>query len=239
MDIKVFPEYQQMSEAIANVIADTVRKKPDAILCSAAGHTPVGTFRHMINMSQRGEVSFERCTFVSLDEWGGITKGVEGSCKDFMYKYLFDPLKIKEENCIFFNGCGILEKECKMMNTYLEQNGPIDFMLLGIGMNGHLGFNEPGTSFDTYAHVAPLDKITIKVGKKYFLEEMQFSVGITLGMKHMKQANKLVLAANGTKKADIIKKLVESEPNDMLPATLAKTRENSFLYLDKEAASKI
>lgn len=239
MDIRVFSSYDEMSRNIAGIISKIVREKPDAIMCLAAGHTSLGIFREMIDMAKRGDVSFDKSRFIGLDEWTGLGRGDDGSCIEFMYNNLFIPLGIKDENIIFYNGRGNLYEECKRVDEYLKQNGPIDFMLLGMGMNGHLGLNEPGTPFDRYSHVVDLDETTKNVGQKYFKNTTKLSSGITMGMLHIKETRRVILSVSGAMKAEIVKQLIDVETNEKFPASYLKIMDNASLFLDSEAASLI
>ncbi|MEZ0537578.1 glucosamine-6-phosphate deaminase [Caldicellulosiruptoraceae bacterium PP1] len=239
MDIKIFESYHELSKQIAIIIANIVKNKPNAILCLAAGHTSLGIFEEMIKLSNEGYVSFDKCIFVSLDEWAGLGKGDDGSCIDFMYNNLFIPLKINNENIVFYDGKANLQNECNKIDSYLKDNGPIDFMLLGLGMNGHIGLNEPGVSFDKYSHIVELDNTTKIVGQKYFNKETTLSYGITMGFLHIKEAKQVILAVSSKNKAEIVKKLLDSEPNFLLPASYLKNLSNCSLYLDKDAAMLI
>lgn len=239
MNMDVFSDYCTLCKTIAEEIADTVRSKPEALICLAAGHTSMGVFSEMIAMAKDGRVSFDRCTFVGLDEWAGKGRGDDGSCIDFMRMNLFDLLGIDEERIIFYDGKGELYAECDRVDGFLKGHGPIDYLLLGMGMNGHLGLNEPGTPFDRYSHVVALDETTKSVGQKYFKENTGLSGGITMGMLHFKEAKRVVLMVNGMKKADVVEKLVNCTPDKAFPASYIKKLDHSSLYLDREAALKI
>lgn len=239
METKAFSDYSKMCKAIAIEIANTVRKNPQALICLAAGHTSLGVFDEMIAMAKDGSISFDRCTFIGLDEWAGKGYGDDGSCVGFMRINLFDKLGIQEDRIVFYDGKGDLSAECTRVDNYLKLNGPIDYVLLGMGMNGHLGLNEPGTPFDRYSHVVELDDTTKTVGQKYFKENTGLTGGITMGMLHVKEAKRVVLMVNGAKKAELVKKLINSEPNEALPASFIKSLESASLYLDNEAALKV
>ena len=117
------------------------------------------------------------------------------------------------------------------------EKGGIDLMIVGIGMNGHIGFNEPGVSFDNYSHVIDLDDTTVSVGQKYFKTAVSLQKGITLGLKHLQESKKVLLLANGTKKAGVIKKTVEGEITSSFPASIMQTHSNGFVIVDEEASS--
>ena len=157
-----------------------------------------------------------------------------------MEKYLFGKLKLGADQVIEFNAkAEDLENECKKMDDFIKSNGGLDLVVLGVGMNGHLGLNEPGVSFDNYSHVVELSENTKKVAQKYFDTERELEKGITIGIKHFLEAKKEILVVSGEKKADIVKKLVEEEVNENVPATSAKLHKNSFLLIDKESSSKL
>lgn len=238
MDLRIYSDYNELSKEAAKLIMDMVNANPAGLLCLAAGHTPVGIYKCFVDFAREGKVDFSRCKFVSLDEWVGLGIQDEGSCIKFMHDNLFDPLGVPESNIAFFNGqASDLELECKRIDEFVFKNGPIEVVLLGIGMNGHIGFNEPGTDFDTYSHVAILDEVTKEVGKKYFPVQRELEKGITLGIKHFLEAKNVILVASGTGKAAIIKKAAELPPDTSLPATALKLHHNFYLLLDEEAAS--
>lgn len=238
MDLRIYSDYKELSKEAAKLIMNVVNANPTGLLCLAAGHTPVGIYKCLVDFAREGKVDFSRCKFVSLDEWVGLGMQDEGSCIKFMHDNLFNPLGILESNIAFFNGqASDLELECKRIDEFVFKNGPIDVVLLGIGINGHIGFNEPGSAFDAYSHVAILDEITKEVGKKYFPVQRQLEKGLTLGIKHFLEARNVILVASGAGKAEIIKKTVESPPDTSLPATALKLHNNFYLLLDKEAAS--
>ncbi len=239
MNTKIYKNYEELSKGTANFIINYVKKKPESLLCFAGGDTPLMTYRYLGDYSIQNREIFNKCKFISLDEWVGLDGNDQGSCRYTLQQNLFSPLKIKDENIHFFNAKGNLKKECHDMNKYIEENGPIDIALLGVGVNGHIGFNEPGISFEKYSHVVELDQTTKQVGKKYFKEDINLEMGITLGIKHIKEADSVILLVNGEKKADIVKKVFEVEVNNQVPATIAKEHNNSYLFLDEKAAFKI
>lgn len=240
MNIIIRPDYDAMSAATADFITDYVQQHPQALLCFPSGETPTGTLHYLIDYARSGKVDFSRCRFVGLDEWVGLGREEEGSCQHYMYAHFFDPLAIRPEQIIFFNArANDLDQECRRVNDWLNDNGPIDVMLVGVGMNGHIGLNEPGISFDLYAHHASLDPVTKTVGQKYFTKQIQLEEGITLGIKHLREAGIAILFASGAKKAEVIAKAVEGEVTNQLPASIMQTHPNGYLFLDQEAASQL
>lgn len=234
----VYPNYQVLSEETARQIAQIIAKKPEALLCFPAGETSLGTFAELVKMQRKGEINFSQCKIVGLDEWVHLGEMKKENCFHFLKKYLFDAIGISGENICFFNGeARDLEYECSLTDQFIKTNGGIDMMLLGVGMNGHIGLNEPGTSFDTYSHIVDLDKVTKRVAQKYFSENTRLSKGITLGMKNVMQTKAVLVQLSGQKKSPIVKRLLETEVTPAFPASVIKQHPNAFLLLDAEANS--
>jgi glucosamine-6-phosphate isomerase len=234
----IYNDYDELSVKTAEQIASIIQKKPDALLCFPAGETSVGTFKHLIALNKAGKLSFKKCRIVGLDEWANIGEMKSENCFSFLKKHFFDHIDYTKENLCFFDGeASDLMKECFKTDNFLKENGPIDMMLLGAGMNGHLGLNEPGTSFDLYSHIVYLDETTKIVGQKYFSGKVNLTAGITLGIKYIMESKTVILQLNGRRKAEVVKRLDESEVSDAFPASALKSHPNSFLLLDKEAAS--
>ena len=238
MKLRIFENYQEMSEAAAGVIMEVLQRKPDSLVCFATGDTPKLTYQILVENEQK--LDFSRCFFIGLDEWLGIPPENSGSCHYFLYKYLFGPLSIKPSQIHLFNALASDEdEECKKMNSLIEKKGPIDLMIVGVGMNGHIGFNEPGADFGSKAHVSILDDTTRTVGKKYFEAEVPITKGITLGLKQVMETSTLLMIANGSKKAPVIKKALENDINNSFPATVIRLHKNSLLFIDQVAAAEL
>jgi len=237
MEKIVYKNYSELSLKTAEQIAVIILEKPDALLCFPAGDTPVGTFNHLIEMNKAGKISFKHCKIVGLDEWTNLGTNRNENCFSFLKKHLFDHIDYSSENLCFFDGeSADLVGECNKTDQFIRENGPIDMVLLGVGMNGHLGLNEPGTSFDLYSHIVDLDDVTKIVGKKYFTADVSLTGGISLGVKYFMEAKTVILQLNGEKKAEIVKHLIESEITTYFPASVLKSHKNAFLLLDKEAS---
>jgi len=233
----IYNDYTELSVKTAGQIAAIISNKPDALLCFPAGETSVGTFKHLIELNKKGEISFKKCKIVGLDEWANIGVMKSENCFSFLKKHLFDHIDYSEKNLCFFDGeSSDLKKECIKTDNFIKKYGPIDMILLGAGMNGHLGLNEPGTSFDLYSHIVKLDETTKIVGQKYFSGKVNLTAGITLGLKYIMEAKTVILQMNGSRKAEVVKRLIEGEVSNAFPASAIKSHLNSFLLLDKEAA---
>jgi glucosamine-6-phosphate isomerase len=233
----IYNDYIELSVKTAEQIADIISKKPDALLCFPAGETSVGTFTHLIELCKKGKLSFKKCRIVGLDEWANIGVMKSENCFSFLKKHLFDHIDYSEKNLCFFNGeSSDLTNECKKTDDFIKKFGPIDMILLGAGMNGHLGLNEPGTPFELYSHIVNLDETTKTVGQKYFSGKVDLTSGITLGIKYFMEAKTVILQLNGTRKSEVVKRLIDSEISPSFPASAIKAHLNSFLLLDREAA---
>ena len=238
--VTIYKNYDELSRTTADYVAAYVNNKPHSLLCFPSGETPGGTIDYLVQFAQQGKVDLSECHFVGLDEWVGVHEKNEGSCKYYLYSRLYTPLKIKEEKIIFFNALARnLDHECKRIDTWISTNGPIDIMLVGIGLNGHIGLNEPGVAMDSYSHHIELDPLTKSVAKKYFKQETILTEGITLGLKHLMESKVVILMASGIKKADIIYKAINEEVSNKIPATIIQKHPNSYVFIDKEAAANL
>lgn len=231
------PDFEGMSQKSARLIADCVRARPDALLSLAAGSTAARTFEILHEMAQRGEADFSQARFVALDEWLDLEDESE-NCQAFLRKHFYGPMGIPDERITFFDvHAKDLEQECKRVDQVIFDHGGIDCMLLGIGMNGHLGLNEPGRTFNSYAKVVELDPITAQVGQKYFSAGMKLTRGITLGVRHMYESKLVILQAGGAHKKEIIQKMYQTPPTEKLPATVLKLLPGGVVVLDRDAAA--
>jgi glucosamine-6-phosphate isomerase len=234
----VYPNYEELSIGTATQIAKIIAGKVDALVCFPAGETPLGTFARLVEMNRTGLVTFEQCRIVGLDEWVQLGTMTHENCRHYLAKHLLDRINIKSENICFFNGeAENLQYECSLSDRFIEANGGIDIMLLGVGMNGHIALNEPGTSFDTLSHVVELDEATKRFGQKYFSTRAALSRGITLGMKHVMEARTLIVQMSGSGKAPIAHRLLENEVTEEFPVSIVKQHSNAFLLLDSDASS--
>jgi glucosamine-6-phosphate isomerase len=204
----------------------------------ASGHTPMGVFEFLATDVRKGTLSLSKSHFVSLDEWVGIPPDNPGSCRAMMNGFFRDA-RLREDQITFFNGLAEKpEAEAKSMNKLIAQYGGLDIMLVGVGLNGHIAMNEPGTSFDRYAHVSQLSAQTIDVGQKYFTVETKLSRGITLGLRHFREAKLPILMANGAKKADVIQKALRGAVTVEVPASIVQTIAAARVMADGEAGEK-
>lgn len=236
---EVYETEREMALRCAQIVKETLDKKPDALLCFPAGMSVVSTCEALKEMQDRGEIDFTKANFVSLDEWLDLEDESE-NCTHFLHKHLYDPLNIREDQLHLFNvHAENFDEECRRIDQYIFDYGHIDLMLLGIGMNGHLGLNEPGGDFNDYAKVVSLSDTTMNVGQKYFSGETKLSRGITLGVHHIFETKRVILQVCGEHKQDIMYTFFHTRPTQDLPATALKLIDGSCVIADKAAAGKI
>jgi glucosamine-6-phosphate deaminase len=240
MTIKVYPNYQMLSKFAADLVIDYIQKKPQSIVCIASGDTPKGVCEYLVEAAKNKHVDFSQTTFVGLDEWVGMDENDKGSCKNFVYDNLFRPLSIEAEKIKYFDAKSTdLQGECDKINGFIAQNGGLDIMLVGVGLNGHIALNEPNTPFYTYAHVSDLEEVTKEVGQKYFSQKTELTHGITLGLGHFKEAKLPILMASGIKKSAIMQNSILGEITESVPASIIQTISHGLVLLDKEAGTMI
>lgn len=233
----IFDSPETLAQSAANKILQLVRTTPRAVICIASGDTPRLTNKYIVEGAKTGKIDFSHVQFVSLDEWVGIPPTNTGSCYYFLQETIFEPLGIPTAHIHFFNSTAAdLAVECERINQIIKQLNGIDCLVVGIGMNGHIGFNEPGIERGLSAHVIELDPVTQQVGQKYFSATTPLKKGITLGLAQFMQSRMTMLLATGTKKALIIKKALAENVSVSVPASYIQEHHNAFVLLDSQAA---
>jgi len=240
MKIQTFKDYQTLSKATASLIADAIKKSPNSLICLASGHTPIGVFEELSKEVKENHLDLSGCTFLSLDEWVGIDPNDTGSCLTMLKNDCFEPLGLLPQQTEYFHvEASDLEKECERINSLIERHGGLDIMLVGVGTNGHIGMNEPGTSFDRYAHISTLAEETKTVGQKYFNKPTSLSLGMTLGLRHLSEAKLPIVMASGEKKASIMAKGLTEAPTEKVPVSISQLIPHGYVMLDEAAASQL
>ena len=238
MKIITVENYEEMSALAANIIAEIVRENPFATLGLATGSTVLGAYAHLRKMCANGEISFANIKAVNLDEYVGLDCDHEQSYAYYMRNNLFDHIDI--DLCNTFIPCGTAEDiddECDGYNNMLDII-PRDVQLLGLGSDGHIAFNEPGSSFDSRTRVVQLEESTIKDNSRLFtrLEDVPKSA-ISMGIADIMSAKKLLLLASGLNKAQAVKNMVQGEVSESCPASILQRHPDAIVILDKQAAS--
>ena len=232
--------YSELSGTAADFVKKQLQKKPDSLFCFPSGDTPTEMFKILVEGSRKGLIDFTKSKFVGLDEWVGMDRHDAGSCQHYMYQHFFDAANIKPDQIVFFNAkAKNLNDECIKVDEYIFKEGGIDLLIVGVGLNGHIGLNEPGSSFENYCHVRKLDGSTIQSAQKYFSAKTILEEGITVGIKHMLQAKEAIVMAAGERKSEIIKKIVEGPVGENVPGTAMQGHSNAYCLLDAAAASRL
>jgi glucosamine-6-phosphate isomerase len=235
--ISIYNDYESMSQAAANRIIALLDAKPEAVICLPSGSTPEGMFHTLAAAHRSGRTDFSKCTYIGLDEWVGLGATHPGSCRDLLDKDFLLPIGFRDDQIVFFDGlAGDLQAECERVNQAVAATGGLDLIVLGVGMNGHLALNEPGSPFDLYAHVSVLAPITVEVGQKYFKTETPLFQGITIGIRHMLEARKAILIASGSGKAPVVQQALSGEVSVDFPASVLQTHTDAEFILDRAAA---
>ena len=238
MQQQTFPDYTALSDHTARHIASLLRQKPNATLCLASGDTPIGTFRRLTELAQAQEADLSQCTFIGLDEWVGFGPTDEGSCGYSLYRDLFTPLAIRPDQIHYFDAkAHDLPAECMRMDAIIAERGGLNMILVGIGLNGHIALNEPGTPFHRYAFVSDLTETTTQVAQKYFTQPTVLERGITLGLQHLMDAKEVILLASGPRKAAPIRDALTGPVTEQFPASIIQTHPNAHVWIDADAGS--
>ena len=214
--------YEKLSRQAANIISAQVIMKPDCVLGLATGSSPIGVYRQLIDWYNKGDIDFSQVTTVNLDEYVGLNGNHPQSYRYFMQTNFFDHINIKPENTYVPSGVAAdTAAECAEYDARIRRFGGIDLQLLGIGLDGHIGFNEPGDCFVTATHVADLHESTVKANARFFAGEDEVPrQAISMGMVSIMQAKKILLIANGPAKKDVLLRAFEGPITPALPASI-------------------
>ncbi len=240
MKIIISNTYEEMSGKAVGQLLNILQPIKNPLLCTASGDSPKGMYKELIRQVKVKDIDISGWTFLSLDEWSGMSGNDEGSCRFHLNNDLFRPLNVQEDKIVFFDGrASNAEEECDRIENFISHHGGIDVAIVGLGMNGHIGMNEPGTPIGSRTHVAEIDSTTQVVGQKYFKEEQKLTHGLTLGLTTLLNTNYVMLVASGSKKAAIVQQVLEEEISEQLPASILRNHEHFYVYLDSDAASQL
>ncbi|RFB35661.1 glucosamine-6-phosphate deaminase [Brevibacillus sp. VP] len=239
MQVKVFEDYDTLSRYAADIFLEQIEKKSDSVLGLATGGTPEGFYKHLIASYQDKKLDFSTLRTFNLDEYYPIKREHPQSYWTFMNDCLFAYVNIPTKNIHLPNGeTTNVDAECNRYEEEIGLIGGVDIQILGIGENGHIGFNEPGASFDSRTRMVELTKNTIQANSRYFdsVEDVPRHA-ITMGIASIMQSKKIVILAAGVKKAEAVAKAVQGEITEELPASILQKHPDVTFLLDKEAAS--
>ena len=235
-------DYADMSRKAANIISAQVIMKPDCVLGLATGGTPVGTYEKLVERYNEGDLDFSEVTSVNLDEYRGLPKEHPESYWSFMHRNLFDKVNIDPAKINLPDGTNPdAEDACAKYNQIIHAVGGIDLQLLGIGHDGHIGFNEPGEAFELETHCVDLTPATIEANKRFFdgNEDLVPKQAYTMGIRTIMQARKVLMVVNGAGKAEIVKKAFFGPVTPEVPASILQMHPDFILVADEEALSLI
>ena len=234
--------YDEMSRKAAAIIAAQVIHKPNCVLGLATGGTPVGTYKNLVEWYKSGDLDFSEVSTVNLDEYRGLPREHRESYWSFMHRNLFDHVNIPQDRINLPDGTNMdADAECKRYDAVIASMGGVDLQLLGIGHDGHIGFNEPGEAFELETHCVDLTAETIEANKRFFDGNVDLvpKQAYTMGIKTIIQARKVLMVANGAGKAEIIKKAFFGPVTPEVPASILQMHPDFTLVGDEEALSLI
>ncbi|KOA75088.1 glucosamine-6-phosphate deaminase [Clostridium botulinum] len=241
MKILVVNNYEEMSKKAAEILLSQVTSKPNSVLGLATGGTPLGMYKEIINKYNTDTINFSKIKTFNLDEYLGLDKENPQSYYYYMMNNLFKHININLQNVNILNGKSTdTLQECKSFEEKIKNFGGIDLQVLGIGVNGHIGFNEPNTYFEPNTHIVTLDNKTIESNSRFFKSKQEVPTkAISMGIKTIMKSKKILLLASGTSKATAIFKTIHGKINPQVPASILQLHNDVTLILDKDASSKI
>ncbi len=241
MRVVVVKDYKELSFQAAQIVAGQIKRKCGSVLGLPTGQTPVGMYQELIERCRDGETDFSQVITFNLDEYYGLNSDNPQSYHYFMQDKFFNRVNIKKENTYLLDGVTKdIEGECQRYEELIKTKGGIDLQVLGIGENGHIGFNEPATKLRSQTHLVNLSEETIKVNSRYFNDVKQVPrQALTMGIGSIMQAKKIILLASGRKKAQAIVKTLEGLVSAETPASFLQLHNDVTILIDEEAAEGI
>ena len=233
-------DYNDMSRKAAGIIAAQVILKPDSVLGLATGSSPIGIYEQLIKGYQQGDVDFGACTTFNLDEYRGLTADHDQSYHYFMYKNFFDSVNVPADRINLPNGAEPdAERECARYDAAIEAAGGVDLQLLGMGLNGHIGFNEPEGTFPKGTHCVDLTESTIEANKRFFASADDVPrQAYTMGVQTIMRARKIIIIVSGENKADIVREAFFGPVTSQVPASILQLHPDVVAVVDEAALSK-
>jgi len=241
MKLYAAKDYDDMSRKAANILSAQVIMKPHCVLGLATGSTPEGVYKQLIEWYNKGDIDFSEVKSVNLDEYKGLYPSDPQSYHYYMKEKFFNHINIREENTYLPNGVAEdVEAECKRYNEVITSLGGVDLQLLGIGTNGHIGFNEPKEAFERETHCVALTKETIEANARFFENEEDVpKYAISMGIKSIMQAKKIVLVASGSAKAEALYQTFYGPITPAVPSSILQLHNDVTVVADEAALAKI
>ena len=239
MNVCGYPNGDLASVAAAVLIAGQVIDKPKSVLGLATGSTPLPIYRELISMWHRGVIDFKNVVTYNLDEYVGLGPDHPCSYRRFMQENLFDHINVPQGNIHIPNGLAQdVDAECAAYDAAISAAGRLDLQLLGLGANGHIGFNEPAAVFTTHSYCVKLSEQTLKDNRRFFEDGAPMPThALTMGIASIMQAKRIVLVATGKNKAAAVRAMIEGPVDPMVPASILQMHRHATILLDADAAS--
>ncbi|AJA46441.1 glucosamine-6-phosphate deaminase [Clostridium pasteurianum DSM 525 = ATCC 6013] len=241
MELYVFDNYDEISRYAAKMVSDFINENSNCVLGLATGSTPLGMYKKLIEYNRDRIVNFSEVKTFNLDEYRGLSGEHPQSYRYFMNKNFFDHVNIDKNNTFIPNGtCEDVAKECRDYEEKINELGGIDLQILGVGSNGHIGFNEPSSELYAYTHLADLTEDTIKANSRFFknIEEVP-SKAITMGVGQIMKSKRIILLASGVNKAKVIGRIFNGKISTENPSSILQLHPSVAVIADKKAASLI
>jgi glucosamine-6-phosphate deaminase len=241
VDIILVKSYKELSMRAAGIVAAQISRKKNTVLGLPTGQTPLGMYQELIKMFRKGEIDFSQVITFNLDEYYGLSPEHPQSYNYYMWQTFFNNINIKKENVFLPDGVTKnVQEECRYYESLIEEKGGIDLQFLGIGDNGHIGFNEPAIALNSKTHLVNLSPTTIQANSRFFndIEEVPRKA-LTMGMGTILKAKQIILLASGMKKAPAIAKTINGKVSTEIPASLLQLHRDVIIIVDKDAAREI
>lgn len=241
MRIIVAKDYKDMSRKAANIISAQIITKPNCVLGLATGSSPIGTYDQLVEWYEKGDLDFSQVSSVNLDEYRGLDHNHDQSYYYFMHEHLFDRVNIDPANTNVPDGTEPdAEKECRRYEELIASYGGVDLQLLGLGHNGHIGFNEPAPAFDKETHCVDLTESTIEANKRFFASADDVPrQAYTMGIGTIMKAKKILVVVSGEDKAEIVAKAFYGDVTPEVPASILQFHPDVTVVVDEAAACKL
>ena len=241
MEVIISRTYEEMSKEAARAVADVLNTKPNAVLGMATGSTPLGLYRELVRLHREEGLDFSQVTTFNLDEYVGLARNHEQSYHRFMHENFFKHVNIPPQNIYIPSGTtNNYQSFCEWFERRIEECGGIDLQILGVGSDGHIAFNEPGSSLTSRTRLKTLAKQTIDDNARFFEKSEDVPIyAITMGVGTILESRQLLLLANGANKADAVAKAIEGPVTSMITASAIQLHPLALVYLDDEAAGKL
>ncbi|MBN1511025.1 MAG: glucosamine-6-phosphate deaminase [Phycisphaerae bacterium] len=241
MEIIIRETYEQMSRLAADVIRHQLLKKPSSVLGLATGSTPIGTYKELVRMHQEEGLDFSKVITFNLDEYLGLPPSHDQSYRYFMDQHLFNHINVDPKNIhVPYGHAEDIEEFCEWYEAEIKRTGGIDIQVLGIGGDGHIAFNEPGSSLGSRTRLKTLTKQTIDDNARFFAKEEEVPrFAITMGVGTILEAKKIIMLANGPKKAEIVAEAIEGPVTAQVSASVLQMHRDVVVILDAEAGSRL